>query len=203
MTEENLDEESLRNLQARTAKLPREIPPPAAAWSAIRSEIDRTTRAGTEPHRLESRPAFWQHPALLAAAALLLIAGSSAITAIALGRREMSATSRTAALPETAGARPVSRGNGPATLAEFAAAENDYIGTTNRLSALLESEETQFSPETIAKLKASLAIIDAAILEARRALAADPANKQLIEMLSTSYDQKVDLLKRTTEMGRS
>ena len=35
------------------------------------------------------------------------------------------------------------------------------------------------------------------------ALAADPANRTIIQMLSTSYEQKVDLLKRTTEMARS
>ena len=95
------------------------------------------------------------------------------------------------------------RSGAPATLAEFTLVENDYISTANRLSALLDSDETQLSPETIAKLRESLRVIDAAILEARRALAADPANRQLIEMLSTSYSQKVDLLRRTTEMGRS
>ena len=46
-------------------------------------------------------------------------------------------------------------------------------------------------------------MIDAAILEARQALAADPANKTLIDMLSKSYSQKVDLLQRTTEMGET
>jgi len=33
-------------------------------------------------------------------------------------------------------------------------------------------------------------------------LARDPANKMLIEMLSASYRQKVDLLRRTTELTR-
>ena len=88
-------------------------------------------------------------------------------------------------------------------MAEFTAIENDYIGTANRLSAAIENGETQLSPETIAKLRASVRVIDAAILEARRALAADPGNKTLIEMLSTSYSQKVDLLRRTAEMWRS
>jgi hypothetical protein len=95
------------------------------------------------------------------------------------------------------------RSNTPATLAEFAAIETDYIGTANRLSAMIENGDTELSPETVAKLRESLRIIDAAIVEARRALAADPANKALIEMLSTSYNQKIDLLKRTSDMGRS
>jgi hypothetical protein len=58
------------------------------------------------------------------------------------------------------------------------------------------------APETVAQLKASLRTIDEAILEGRGALARDPANKLLIEMLSASYRQKVDLLRRSTEMTR-
>ena len=98
-----------------------------------------------------------------------------------------------------------SRGAEPAagTFAEFVSVENDYISSANQLSTVLESERSTLSPETVAKLKKSLAIIDAAIIEARRALAADPANRALVEMLKTSYNQKIDLLKRTTEMGQS
>jgi hypothetical protein len=72
----------------------------------------------------------------------------------------------------------------------------------NDLSAALESQKESLSPETIRTLRESIKIIDAAILEARSALAADPANKTLMEMLANSYEQKVDLLKRTTEMAR-
>lgn len=192
MTDDILDEDRIRDLEARIAQLPRDIEPPTGAWIAIKNEIAKRSddRIG--------RVRLWQHPGFLAAAALLLVAGSSAITAIALGRRTTSESTPVVA------ARDASRPSAtPATLAEFTVVENDYISTANRLSAILESEETQLAPETIAKLKESLRVIDAAILEARRALAADPANKQLVEMLSTSYNQKLDLLRRTTEMGRS
>ena len=46
-------------------------------------------------------------------------------------------------------------------------------------------------------------VIDAAILEARQALAQDPSNRELMEILSTTYTQKIDLLERSAEMGRS
>ncbi len=203
MTEENLDEESLRQLQAATAKLPREITPPADAWATIKAQID-LSKSSSVPRGV-SRQAYWQRPTFLAAAALLLVAGSSIVTAVALNRRTVTPASEVASQSATSrqdNAAPRASG-APATLVEFTVVENDYISTTNRLSAILDSDQTELSPETIAKLKESLRIIDAAILEARRALAADPANKQLIEMLSTSYNQKVDLLKRTTEMGRA
>ena len=63
-------------------------------------------------------------------------------------------------------------------------------------------KEASLAPETVAQLKASLRTIDEAILEARNALARDPANRMLIEMLSGTYRQKVDLLRRTAEMTR-
>ena len=109
-----------------------------------------------------------------------------------------------ASAPVSATGELVSHGDDtPATLAEFTARENDYISTANRLQAMIESDRVQLAPQTLEKLKESVRIIDGAILEARRALAEDPANTQLMEMLSTSYSQKVDLLERTAQMGRS
>jgi len=88
------------------------------------------------------------------------------------------------------------------SLAAFAIEENNYLRTASMLQDLLDQQEASLAPETVAQLKASLRTIDEAILEARNALARDPANKLLVEMLSASYRQKVDLLRRTTELTR-
>lgn len=221
MTDDTFDQDQLRDLAARTAQLPREIDPPAEAWAvieaAIRSPAEATAHAPTSTasplhwgpsQRNAAGAAFWQRPVFLAAATFLLIAGSSAITAIAIGRRSPANSQRgivsvplgatvSESIPLAGSSAP------PSTLAEFTMIENDYIGTANRLSAMLESDQMQLSPRTLAKMKESLRVIDAAILEARRALAEDPANKQLVEILSTTYSQKIDFLRRTTEMGRS
>jgi hypothetical protein len=193
MTEEQLDEEMLLDLERRTAELPREIAPPESAWQRIVEQIaidsrNKQTPAGTRH--------VWQRPIFLAAAGLVLVAASSITTAIVIGGRSDKAPSVTTAM-ETP------RSSAPATLAEFTARENDYIATVNALSQTIESAHVELAPETIVKLKESIRIIDDAIIEARRALAADPSNKALIDMLSTSYDQKVDLLRRTAEMGQS
>ncbi len=90
----------------------------------------------------------------------------------------------------------------PATLAAFTIEENTYLRNVAVLQDILDQQEASLAPETVAQLKASLRTIDEAILEARNALARDPANKLLIEMLSSTYRQKVDLLRRTTEMTR-
>ena len=196
MNDEPLTDDMLRDLQRRTAELPREIAPPPEAWAAIKAQIemDSASRGVSSI----GRRALWQRPSLLAAAAILLVVGASITTALLMNGRLRSSAPATIAKSDT-----VSNSGAPATLAEFTAVENDYISTANRLSEVIESGRTDLAPETVAKLKESLRVIDAAILEARRALAADPANKALMEILSTSYSQKVDLLRRTAEMGRS
>lgn len=215
MTDETIDEERLRDLLARAEALPRSIAPPADAWREIRAVIDQDRGAETSrgrgadsqfvrPGRGVSVIRLWQRPQFLAAAALLLIAGSSAITAIAIGRRgEPERRTVVTGIDARAATQKPPSSAAPASLAEFTVIENEYILTAGRLSERLEAQEDKLSPETVATLKESVRIIDAAILEARRALAADPANAELVEMLSGSYEQKLDLLRRTAEMARS
>jgi hypothetical protein len=200
MTDDTIDEGKLRDLMKEVTALPRSVEPPADAWAKIRAEIeasgtpDRSSEIGSQSRR-SARIPLWQRPVFLAAAALLLVAGSSTVTAIVIGRRASAPETRVAA---AAGDST----NGPASLAQFTVVESDYLRVVNDLSATLESEEGSLSPETVAKLRESIKVIDAAILEARNALAADPANRTLIQMLANSYEQKVDLLKRSTEMAR-
>ena len=192
MTDDTIDEGKLRDLMNEVSALPASIEPPADAWSKIRAQIEASGRP--------THIAFWQRPMFLAAAALLLVAGSSAVTSVALNRRGTSSAPRGAQSANASVA--TDNNNGPASLAQFTVVESDYLRAVNDLSATLESEQGSLSPETIAKLRESIKVIDAAILEARNALAADPANRTLIQMLANSYEQKVDLLKRTTEMAR-
>lgn len=206
MTDDTIDEGKLRDLMNEVAALPASIEPPAGSWVKIRAEIEASVKPlrsniGSQSKR-PARIAFWQRPIFLAAAALALVAGSSAVTAIAISRRgnEGAPTPAGAAQARIASSAADS---GPATLAQFTVAEGDYLRAVNDLSATLESDRGSLSPATIAKLRESIKVIDAAILEARNALAADPANRTLIQMLANSYEQKLDLLKRTTEMARS
>jgi hypothetical protein len=196
MTDDMLDEARLRELRELTDRLPREMDPPAEAWDTIRARIERdevsllNARAGKPIHA-------WQRSRFLIAASLLLVVGSSAVTYV----------STKGADP---GPVPISSGSGGnatvstvASLTQFTGKENEYLRRVNGLVAIMESGDVELAPETIAKVKESLAVIDSAILEARAALARDPANRALIEMLESTYEMKLDLLERTTEMARS
>jgi anti-sigma-K factor RskA len=186
--------ESLKRILAQAADLPRSIDPPAEAWSNIRAVIERDKQA-VAAHS-SSAIHLWRRPYALAAAAALLVIMSSAGTALYMSSRASNGSSASAVASSPTG------GATPATLAAFTIEENTYLRNVAVLQDLLDQQEASLAPETVAQLKASLRTIDEAILEARNALARDPANKMLIEMLSGTYRQKVDLMRRTAEMTR-
>ncbi|HEX6627366.1 MAG TPA: zf-HC2 domain-containing protein [Gemmatimonadaceae bacterium] len=181
----------LQRVLARAAELPKSIEPPPEAWDNIKSAILRDESSLT-PARGGGRSLWWRHPVVFAAAASIVVAVLSSIgTAAYLHSRE------------TRTQNVANQGAGtPASFAAFTIEENNYLRTVGVLQDILDQQESVLAPETVAQLKASLRTIDEAILEARNALARDPANKVLIDMLSASYRQKVDLLRRTTELTR-
>lgn len=188
--------ESLKRVLARAAELPKAIDPPADAWSNILSAISRDESAVRASSSV-SRSGIWQRRYVLAAAAAVLVAVlSSAGTVLYMnGHKSGAANSRAVGSNSSVEVTP-------ATLAAFTIEENNYLRTASMLQDLLDQQEASLAPETVAQLKSSLRTIDEAILEARNALARDPANKLLVEMLSASYRQKLDLLRRSTEMTR-
>jgi anti-sigma-K factor RskA len=184
--------ESLKRILARAAELPKSIDPPADAWSNIRSAIQRDQAA--VPTGNDGLPIpVWRRPVPLAAAAAILAALlSSTMTSLYLNSRSHDPARSVSAMDASASV----------SLASFTVEENNYLRTAAALQDVLDQQETSLAPETVIQLKASLRTIDEAILEARNALARDPSNKLLVEMLSANYRQKVDLLRRSTEMTR-
>jgi hypothetical protein len=184
--------EGLRRVLAGAALLPKSIEPPVEAWSNIRSAI---LNQENSPVTRKPRPREFirRHPlamTLVAAAAVAIVSSRATLTYVESRRGD--------------DARIAQAGDSgtPATLAAFTVEENNYLRTASTLQDILDRQENVLAPETVAQLRASLRTIDEAILEARGALARDPANKLLIEMLSANYRQKVDLLRRSTEMTR-
>lgn len=182
----------LQAIITQAAALPKSIEPPSDVWTSIRATIERDKQA-VMLERDRSRSDLWRRPWAMAAAILLVALLSSAGTALYLRARD--------AVP---GRNIASQGSSatPASLAAFTIEENTYLRNVAVLQDMLDQQEASLAPETVAQLKASLRTIDEAILEARIALARDPANKTLIEMLSGSYRQKMDLMRRTAEMTR-
>jgi len=181
--------ERLVDLIAEARRLPDTIEPPAELWTGLRARLSAppaTVRSSGTARR-------WQ----LAAAAVLLVALSAGVTALLLRRPSESRTSPDVVATRNAGSAPPPR---------FAAARRvaaDYETTIRQLRETLDERRAQLDPGTVAKVEASLRVIDSAIAEARGALAADPANLTLVDLLAASYERKLELLRRASELSSS
>jgi hypothetical protein len=74
-----------------------------------------------------------------------------------------------------------------------------YDREIDKLRHIVKSRRTQLDPQTITVLEQSIAVIDSAIAQSRRALKADPASGYLAKELNQSLEKKVELL-RTAAM---
>lgn len=175
----------LRALLEQAAALPPRIDPPAHAWQHIRAGLTRGRGTG-------HYPGGWVRDwGLRAAAAVLLVVGSSAATILAL-------RSRPADQVGTGSAPVVSTSY--AVPASVSAVERSYADAVEALTRTLQEQRGELAPATIATLERTLRVIDEAIAEARSALAADPSNDALLDVLAANYEQKVQLLRRASEL---
>jgi len=226
--------EAIQALLADVATLPRAVAPPRDLWAGIAPRLEPRGVALVEPVE-ETRvipfaPArrHWQPPrwALQMAAALVLVVGSSAITAV-LMKQEAPQDGPVALGPVRANpgqaTRPVADGpsageaaGGPAAspggrgtaatatqqtaFAAFRPAEASYQTAIADLQRVLEAKQGQMAPETVQTLERNLRIIDAAIAESRAALEKDPNSRELTQMLTATYDAKVKVLRQAVEI---
>lgn len=236
--------QAIQALLAEAAALPRAVAPPVDLWAAIAPQLEpraaplhlmeRTVEAPaaetaaeeTKVIPLAPRRRGWQAPrwAMQLAAALLLVAGSSAITARIVREQAPQPAGPVALDPATAnppqqsvratvsepatertvtnpGVVPAGQA-APATtaFAAFDAAEASYETAIADLERVLASRSGRMLPETAQALERNLRIIDEAIAESRAALERDPNSRELIQMLSATYDAKVKVLRQAVEI---
>lgn len=172
-------------LRGEAARLPRSIQPTRDLWPDIDSALDR---------RLRDR-SLWSLRYPLAAAAVLLIAISSTLTLLLHDRGPQQARPETTVL------------SGPAVPADallasqWRAVEEEYLRATAELLDALESARPELPPATIELIERNLRIIDAAIQESRSALAADPANRDIVQLLAAGYEKKLELLRYASRVA--
>jgi len=171
----------VRALVATAKNLPRDVAPPPEIWAAVRRRVPKSEVRG---------PRWWHNGWLAAAAGLVLVVGTASLMILV----QPNSKAKAAKLAATNAARV------PAVLA---AIEQNYAPTLTELRATLESQRRTLAPSTVRTLDHSLAVIDTAIAEARAALQADPGSADLVDLLSSSYQRKVDFLKRANSLSSS
>jgi predicted anti-sigma-YlaC factor YlaD len=168
-------------LRERARRAPAEVAPPPAVWAAVSSAtLDH------QPSRfaVRSSPVRFT-PWGLAAAAALLVALSSAVTVWVLRN---GGEQRTANVEQ--------RTLDP----RLAALEADYQRASAELVRALEAESA-LSPAVREALGRHLAVVDAAIAEARASVLERPTDADAGGMLLAAYRQKLDLLERASRLG--
>ena len=197
---------SLTALMAATKALPVSVLPEQDIWPELKEALNSgktlvlpnaAAGKGGAP-ALGGRSNSRRFGALLAAAAVVLVVLSSWLTTLVL-RRDVAAPvalGRDSVGPETR------RGRATNLLpANFQQAEREYNRTIDELQIAVNTQRSQLNPETVRTIDRSLAVVDSAIAEARSALLADPNNALLVDLLSGTYQRKLDLLRRTSELG--
>jgi len=177
----------IRALRIAVGALPPRIDPPENLWPAIQDQIRHSpVPVGSAPTtRPMAAPGRERSIAWLAAAAVLLVAASSMTTFLFFRNDRVPVVAETAA--------PLREPPALVTIVN-----GDYERVERDLAALLDSQRKTLQPETIAKVERNLAIIDAAIAEIRQALAGDPTNRALHDLLRASYGQKAALIQQVS-----
>jgi len=174
----------VRALLAAAHALPRDVEPPPEVWAAVRARM-----AAERQVSRASRHRWWHNGWLATAAALMLMLGTATFVGVLARGRPTKAKGMSVAAPPPS---PV-----------LLAVDRNYVATIRELRTALAGQRTTLSPATVQTVERSLRVIDDAIAEARAALAADPGNQALVDILASHYERQVDLLQRATELSSS
>jgi Putative zinc-finger len=176
----------LRRVVARAQAL-EDRPPRADLWPGVAAAI------GASP--APRRGIFFSVPQLLAAGIVLMLLTGGAVAGllrISAGRPG----------PGNRGAE-VATGTSGQVVAVSTSPERGYEAAIRELRAELDAGRGRLDSTTVRVVEDKLRLVDRAILEAERAVAADPANSYLTGHLTQTRMRKLDLLRRATALTRA
>jgi hypothetical protein len=194
-------EQSSTPLDARLRDLPLDVPPGRDLWAGIAARIEAPAAQVEAPAR---RPAWvWQ-----AAAAVILVAGSSLLTATLLDRQPASGQSaaRTPDVAATVVPAPAA-GDGaavmPAAFGPAGTLDDEYLAARQQLTRKLDERIAALPPSARAKLEFNLGEMRRAADEINAALAAQPGDPLLEELLLKTYQDELAVLSNVNELTNS
>ena len=159
----------------------------AELWPGIRSRIENAklvTLAPDSPARRWRR----RRPVLMTGGLVAVL-----VLAVWLGVRTRSAPDRAASAQAI--------GDTSRSVVFVSDSVRAYEDEARILLDRLELTRSGLEPGAAAAIDKDLAVIDSAIAELQTAIARDPRNAALQQLLATSYRQKVEVLKRVSNAG--
>ena len=164
--------------------LPRDVAPPPEVWGALQARVK------SAPRHASPRSRSWNLGWLAAAAAVVFFVGAALLLPPSIGKSKGKG-----AIVQS----PVASHQSPVVLA----VARNYEPTLADLRRTLDQQRGTLSPATLQVIEKAVATCDTAIAEARAALASDPANQSLLQILSAQFEHKVELLQRATQLSSS
>lgn len=165
--------------------LPRGVAPQRDLWPGIERAISMPA---------PSRRWDWNRIAAQAAAVVLLVGGSSAVTWLAVEEDRPAvqpvATAQPLEFERVAGSFGGRYHLGP-----------EFIDARNGLAAGLDAKLAQLPPETRQAVEKNIADIRAAISEMNEALASEPDNALLQDLLLSAYREELDLMRKVDSIA--
>lgn len=194
--------EDLRRLSAEARALPPESPD-EDLWPGIAARIGRAPSSGAA--RLpgggwSGRRISFTMPQL-AAACVAVAAVSASLVWVSLSRGPVGTGGSGASRMASSGSLAESLGGTLGEALGVPAADPLAARDVEALRRILDSSRKELDPTTVRSLEESLVIIDLAIRQAQRALAADPANPYVRAHLDETMRRKVRLLHRATVLA--
>jgi hypothetical protein len=184
------------------------VAPSPELWTAVASRISSGAGARPVTGQFGARRRFvFTWPELVAASIVLVLV--SGLMAMRFATKGLSNTTagvqppRETASPADTGVSS-GRGVGQTGSVDIVPAsfdDSEYDQAVTDLQRALQSGRGQLDPVTVRVVEDNLAIIDQAVEDARRALAADPANADLGGYLLETRRRKLDLLRHAAALA--
>ena len=186
------DLEALKRIVRRAGSLDDRMPE-TDLWAGIQQRIATPGSEDVIPIATRRRKLTFTMPQLAAAALVLVGLTAGAVTLAQRGWPSAVSGQPSAGQP-SAITRAVSN-ESPADLTVAS-----YDSAIRGMQAMLQTRRSQLDTGTIRVVEQSLTVIDAAIKQARDALAHDPSNLYLNGQLQRTLDRKLDVLRQVVTL---
>ncbi len=194
--DERTAQDAAARLDARLGALPLEVAPGRDLWPGIAARIEERVQPAAATTRRATWP--WQ-----VAAAVVLVAGSSLLTASLLDRSVLVQQSAVPAVPASANAAPDAAVAIPAAFGPAGQLDPEYVATRGQLTQLLNQRIAALPTSARAKLEFNLGELRRAADEINAALAEQPGDPLLEELLLKTYQDELAVLANVSQLTNS
>jgi hypothetical protein len=194
--DERTAQDAAAQLDARLGELPLEVAPGRDLWPDIAARIE----GQAQPVASTARRAAWLWQA---AAAVVLVAGSSLLTASLLDRSVLMQQSAAPAVPANAHAASDAAVAMPAAFGPAGQLDPEYVAARRQLTQMLDQRIAALPTSARAKLEFNLGEMRRAADEINAALAEQPGDPLLEELLLKTYQDELAVLSNISQLTNS